>query len=897
MNLQRLSNRAIELHRRGNLPEADRLYLQILSAQPGNFAARHMLGLIRYQQGRNNESEALIVAALEINPGIAEAWSNYGLVLTSLRRFEDALLSFDKALELKPSYAEAFNNRGIVLWHLTRFGEALISYDRALAIKPDYAEALNNQGNALRDQQRLEDAFTSYDRSLAINPNLAEASNNRLRAEERLKYFEKALGRDCSGIGDFDDLDSDAFKNRAMVLRNRGQFNDALACFELVIAHRPNFAEVLNDRGEILHRMGRREEALESFNKALMVQPDHLTALLNRGDVFRDLERYAEALLSYDCGLHLKPDHIGARNSSGGILRNLKRFEEALTSFNKALAIKPDNITALINRGTALWDLKRFEEAEASFEKALVFEPGNVEALNNRGTALWSQKRFGEALASYDKALVITPSFVQALYNRGVTLAEITRFDEAIASYEKARALAPNHKNSLEGIAHAALHSCDWKRTAEIADVLQASIVDQEKALHPFILLGYSSDPSLQLQCAQNFIKRRIPICPPRLWNGKPYHHDKIRVAYLSADYRKHATAYLLAELIESHDRSQFEILGVSFGRDDRSDMRSRLVKGFDKFIDVQFVGDCEAAKLLHGLQVDIAVDLKGYTTDQRPEILSYRPAPVQVNYLGYPGTLGAHFIDYVIADEIVVPFDQQAFFTEKIVHLPNCYQVNDSKRVIALKTPSRQEAGLPEEGFVFCCFNDNYKITAAMFEIWMRLLGSVPGSVLWLITTSADACRNLRSEAAARGIDPARLIFAPKVELPEHLARHSLADLFLDTLPCNAHTTTSDALWAGLPVVTCLGECFAGRVAASLLYAIGLPELVTHGLKDYADLALRLARDPPLLRSFRGKLERHRLTHALFDTNRFRLNIEAAYTRMWEIAERGETAQSFSIK
>jgi protein O-GlcNAc transferase len=379
-----------------------------------------------------------------------------------------------------------------------------------------------------------------------------------------------------------------------------------------------------------------------------------------------------------------------------------------------------------------------------------------------------------------------------------------------------------------------------------------------------------------------------VPAAPQPLWTGKARPHGKLRIAYLSADFYRHATAFLMAQLFELHDRSRFEVLGVSFGQDDRSDMRARLLAAFDRFHDVGSRSDYDVAKLLHELEVDIAVDLKGLTLDCRPGILAYRPAPVQVSYLGYPGTMGADFIDYVIADPIVLPLDQQPLWTERIVHLPDCYQVNDSKRQISTRTPTRREVDLPERGFVFCSFNNNWKITPPVFDVWMRLLRAVDGSVLWLIWDNAAAERNLRREAAARGVDPARLVFAATLKVEEHLARHRLADLFLDTLPVNAHTTASDALWAGLPLLTCCGESFSGRVAASLLAAVDLPELVTSNLADYEALALRLATDPTLLRAFRKRLEQNRSTSALFDTDRFRRHIEAAYLTMWERFARG---------
>jgi protein O-GlcNAc transferase len=356
------------------------------------------------------------------------------------------------------------------------------------------------------------------------------------------------------------------------------------------------------------------------------------------------------------------------------------------------------------------------------------------------------------------------------------------------------------------------------------------------------------------------------------------YNHDRIRLAYLSADFHQHPTARLMAELFERHDRGRFEVTAIAFGPDDGGPLRARLKKAFDRFEDVRGKSDAEVARMLRALEIDIAVDLNGHTAEGRPGIFAWRPAPVQVNYLVYPGTTGADFMDVILADRIALPADQQPYMREKIVHLPDSYQANDTTRVVP-PPPSRAEAGLPDSGFVFCCFNNSWKITAPMFDIWMRLLSQTGGSVLWLL--DGPHADNLRKEAKARGVDPARLVFAPKLAAEQHLARHQLADLFLDTLPYNAHTTCSDALWAGLPVVTCYGKAFPGRVAASLLKAIDLPELVTATPQLYEALALELAQNPALLQATKEKLARNRTTTALFDSERFRKNIEAAYEAM----------------
>jgi protein O-GlcNAc transferase len=574
-------------------------------------------------------------------------------------------------------------------------------------------------------------------------------------------------------------------------------------------------------------------------------------------------------------------------------LSDLGRFQEALSSYDKALAIRPAHAETLYNSGVVLAALHRLMEARARYDRALALKPDFTDALYNRGVVLRTIGHGEQALADFDRALAVRPNFIQALNNRAAMLSDLKRPRQAMEAYRQILAFEPGNPYVLGGVAGAALNLCDWAEISRISPLLADAVLRDEAVVPPFTLLGYSDDASLQLACARNYLQDRILSPQRRLWDGTIYHHNKIRIAYLSTDFHQHAMAHLLVGLYELHDRSRFEVIGISLGKDDASEMRARLIRAFDQFHDVRLHSDLEVARLLHRLEVDIVIDLNGHTRDARSAILSYRPCPLQVNYLGYPGTTGADFIDYIIADNTVLPFDQAQFFTEKIVHLPDCYQANDSKRTISTATPTRQELGLPEVGFVFCCFNNNWKITAPVFDIWMRLLGSIPGSVLWLIEDSPETRKNLLAEAVARGVDPQRLIFAPRVKMEDHLARHRLADLFLDTLPYNAHTTASDALWAGLPLLTCRGSAFAGRVATSLLVAIGMAELVTGNPQEYEALASKLARNPELLRSLRYKLQQNRLTHSLFDTDRFRRNIEKAYATMWTIYQRGDAPKT----
>ncbi|HYL17229.1 MAG TPA: hypothetical protein VEV20_00990, partial [Burkholderiales bacterium] len=472
--------------------------------------------------------------------------------------------------------------------------------------------------------------------------------------------------------------------------------------------------------------------------------------------------------------------------------------------------------------------------------------------------------------------------------------------EEAIRCFATVLRLEPEHATAADALLFEMRQACDWSRFDELCGLVLRSVRERpDQQIGPFGLLSIPSRPEEQLQCASHFAQRQLAAVArdrERLQFGfdrSP--RSKLRIGYLSADLHEHATAYLMAELFELHDRTRFEIAAYSYGPDDGTPMRARLKSAFDRFVDVAPLSHADAATRIHDDRVDILVDLKGYTTDSRPEIVALRPAPVQVSYIGYPGTMGADFIDYAVVDYFLAPPGADAHYTEKLVRLPGSYQVNDRKRIVA-DTPARSDLGLPEGAFVFCCFNQAYKILPRVFEVWTRLLGAVPGSVLWLLDPGATAARNLRRELSRRGIDSERLIVASKLPLARHLGRLRAADLFLDTFPYNAHTTTSDALWVGLPVVTYAGDTFASRVAGSLLSAAGTPELITSSLEAYEARALHLARNTPELIALREKLSRNREAAPLFDAPVFARHLEAAYLRMWEIYLRGGPPHAIDV-
>jgi protein O-GlcNAc transferase len=815
-----------------------------------------------HRAGALGEAADRYARVLDGDPVNAGALYYLAQICCQQGRFVEGVDLVRRALAVEPR-ARSYVLLGRALVELGDTQEALASFERAIACEGEYADAHGNRGDVLAGLGRLEEAIASYRRAIAIDPGTLANWCNLGAAEAEL-----------------------------------GRHDEALTSYERAIALAPNFVEAHVIRGNLLRVLGRNDEALASYDRALAAAPDDISALTGRADLLVALKRPDQALASIDHLVSLNPSDAGALSNRGFLLQSLNRHDEALASLDRALAIDPSHAGALVNRGALLAEFGRHGDALASYDRAVAVSPADVRAHCNRSKTLLALNRYNDALASAERALVIDAAHVESIYTHGLVLGRLHRYDEAVAAFERVLELAPAHPHALAQLATSCLAVCAWEKSATAASRLYEALAAETAIAAPHTLLQLSASPDVTLKATRRYVEREIPLGPRLDLGPSAAGSDKIKVAYLSGDFRVHPVAYLTAELFERHDRSRFEIIGVSLGPDDGSELRSRIAKSFDQFHDLQAVGDRDVAALIRRLGVDIAVDLGGHTENARPAALRCRPAPVQVNYLGYAGTMGADFIDYIIADQVALPFEQQPHYAEKIVHLPDCFLVNDTTKTISPQTPTRAAAGLPESGFVFCCFNNAYKISAEIFGAWMRLLGKVDGSVLWLSQLDNRACDNLRAAARAAGVDPGRIVFAPRMPaMADHFARQRLADLFLDTPGYNAHTTASDALWAGLPVLTAIGTTFAGRVAASLLYAVGLPDLVTVTLDDYEALALKLAREPALLADIRQRLERNRLTYPLFDTERFARHIERAYETMWDNARQGRGPQGFAVE
>lgn len=634
--------------------------------------------------------------------------------------------------------------------------------------------------------------------------------------------------------------------------------------------------------GIIAAQAGDAERAVALFGEVLQLDPRSVAAHNNQGNALRAAGKPAAALASYERAIALQPDHAPSHNNRGKALFELRRYEEAIASHDQAIALEPGYASAHFERARALLELMRYDAAMAGLDAALELAPGHPGAWYVQANTLYSLGRFEAAVAAYDKAIALTPNDARAHHNRGNALAMLEQYERAIESYDRALALDPHLRSSHGERLHARMQIADWRGfDAELAG-LAAQIERGEAASNPFVVLAACGSAQLQRHAARNWVRVK---CPPDDALGAlppPRRHDRLRIGYFSADFRNHATASLTAELFEMHDRQRLELIAFSFGPDTKDEMRRRISAAFDRFLDVRQESDHDIARLARSLGVDIAIDLGGFTRGSRPNIFALRAAPLQVSYLGYLGTMSASYIDYLIADDTIVPEAHRGLYSEKIVYLPS-YQVNDTRRQVAQRRFLREELGLPAQGFVFCCLNATYKITPGTFDGWMRILTRAPGSVLYLLGGRESLVRNLRRQAEARGVAPGRIVFGDRLPGPEYLARYRAADLFLDTLPYNAGTTASDALWTGLPVLTCAGETFAGRVGASLLQAVGLPELIAASQERYESLAVELASDPQLLAALRGKLAANLRTTPLFDTVASARHLEAAYAAMYE--------------
>jgi len=752
-------------------------------------------------------------------------------------RYAEAEAGYQRLIKSQPNNPDAWHLWGVLAAQQRQFDAAVERIQQALALKPHEPVFLGNLGNAFLQQGQFGRAIDCYREALQRQPDDADLRKRLAAACER-------------------QLDLGIEHQKA------GRLAEAEACYQDVLRGQPERADAWHLLGVIALERDQFETAHEYIGRAI----------------------------------ELAPNTANFHNSLGGVYQKQRCHAEAIPCFEQALRLQPELANAYTNLGQVYLALRLLPEAERACRRVLALQAGDAQAYFNLANVLQKASRHKEAEAAYCTALDLQPIFSDALNGLGYVLYKLKRYGEALARFEQLLTSDPQYPYAVGMIANCQAYMCQWESHTRTKQVLLQGVLDGQECVRPFVFLNIGDDSVAQRHCAQIYAESVCSGRPSHSEKAAFHSHDKIRLAYISPDFGEHPVAYLIADLIEQHDRARFEVFGISIHRRSQDPWRQRLAKGFDQFLDVRAESDEAVVQRLRDLEIDIAVDLAGYTTSSRPGIFAGRAAPIQVNYLGFPGTMGAEFMNYILADRFVIPEDVQSCYTEQVVYLPDTFQCA-ARREIAERTPSRRELGLPEAGFVFCCFNNSYKIHPELFDIWMRLLTHVEGSVLWLFKANESVEGNLRREAEARGVSPERLRFAPRVPPAQYLAQYRQADLFLDTLPYNAGTTASDALWAGLPVLTCAGRSFVSRMAGSLLRAVGLPELITENLADYEALALRLATHRDELAALKQKLARNRLTQPLFNVDRFRRHIEAAYQHMWETWQRGEPPAAFAVE
>ncbi len=852
--------RAVAAEQAGKLEEARARYLEALQAEPQNPKILHRLGVVELRLGRAREAVILFQKSLAIAKDL-EVYLDFGAAMAAMARWDAAATVYAAALRVAPDSVDAHYGLALALHSQGRPQDAEPHYRKVLATHFHLGEVHNNLGVALQDLGRFAEAVAAHRQAARLSP-----------------------------------ADASALSRLGVALHHLGQNAEAEAAFRKAIGLAPMDVGIRHDLTCLLHAAGRSAEAVAAGRPAVALDPSSARSWLALGNAAHAMHLREQAWRAAAAAVRLEPSDPAAHNNLANALRELGRLREAVAGYRAALDLQPDFPVAEINLAQVLSILRESNGALAILRSLLVRQPLNAEAWRRLAGILAEAFRPDLAVAALRNAVALAPDDADACADLAMAAAMSGWSAVSADACRRVLRLVPGHGAALGQLVHQQRQLCDWRDLDGLEALLLRRVREGAEGISPFDVLSCASTLADQQSAAARWAAAKARGAVPVSRPAALPRDERLRIGYLSSDFREHAMGHLMVDALETHDRSRFAVTAYSTGTDDGSPLRRRFEQGIERFVDLYRHGDADAAQVIAADGIDILVDLTGFTTFSRTSILAAHPAPLQVNWLGYPGTLGADYVDYILADPDVIAEGEEAFFTERVVRLPDCYQPNDRRRAIATSTPARADCGLPADGFVFCCFNSAYKLTPALFDGWARILAAVPGSVLWLYAGHPQVAANLRREGEARGLDPGRLVFAGPIPHAEHLARHRLADLFLDTLPYNAHTTASDALWAGLPVLTRLGTTFAGRVAASLLRAAGLPELIVDGQEAYEAAAVDLARSPQRLRGLRERLMRNRQSCPLFDTPRFTRHLEAAYRAMWDIHLAGGSPRAIAI-
>ena len=756
-----------------------------------------------------------------------------GVELQNAGNTDSAVTIYRAVLETAPSHPVALYSLAAICLNRGENEEGMTFAQRCLSSASSSPLAWYIHGVALKANRRFDEALVNLNQALALDPKYVEAL-----VEKANIYFE---GHD---------------------------YNQSLAQLDRVLTIDPSNRVASRNRASLLAMFPGRPETFSD-------QTLHGITLQDAGDIESAQEVFLAILRGDDT-------HFVSLYSLAAMSINKGNTEAGMLYSARCLSSDPGSPYGWYIHGCALKACRRFPEAHRHLDRSLELNPSYKEAMFEKGIIFGETKEYVQALIQFNQILQLDPEHKLALVNLATTLTILKRHDEGSHFFDRLLKIDPGHDYVLGALTHARLHSCNWTDFDINRRLIIQAVQDGKRSCKPLAFLAISDSPKDQLTCSETFTAQAYPPNAEQLWSGQKFNHDRIRLGYVSPDFREHPVGHLMAGVFEHHNKANLEIYSFSLGINDNSQLRQRFIEASDRFFDVRGKTSREIAQLIRASEIDILVDLAGPTMDAQPDIFAFRPAPIQAGYLGYPGTSGAPYYDYILADETVIPESDRPFYSEEVIHLPGCYLPPDSRLKIAERTPSREEMNLPPDGFVFCSFNHDYKMNSDSFGAWMRILKRVDNSILWLMKLNEAAEGNLRNEAENHGVSASRLIFATRVPaVADHLARYRLAGLFLDTYPYNAHSTATDALRVGLPIVTLTGKSFQSRVATSILNTIGMPQLAKSTIQEYEDFAVEMASSPEKLRKLKEELAEKIPNASVFDTRFAAKRLEDAFALM----------------
>lgn len=856
-------------------------YEKAIAINPEYSKAHFNLAGVFHELKDFNASIRSYQKALIIEPNYAEAHNNLGNVLRDSSEIESAIESYKKAIFIKQDYVEAHYSLGTSFQELGKLKETVKCYKKVLELRPNLTGTINNLGNILRELGRSKEAISQYKKAIEIDPDFVEVYFNLGTTFQELDMLDKAVKFYKKAIEINSDY-AEAHNNLGVAYKDLKDFDSAIQAYQKAIKINPEYAEAHNNIGILFRELGQLDLAIKSHETALKIIPEYAEAQNNLGIILIENKELYKAIERFEKSIAADTNFIEAYNNLGSAYMELNNFDSSLNNFQKALIINPDYVEAHNNLGSLYMHLGQLDEAVECFKKSIKINPNFEYAHNNLGLAYHDLDNLDEAAKSFKKAMSLNPSYFDPCANYGNLLTDLKKLDESLKHYELAYKLNPDADFLLGNIVHTKMHLCIWDNFSNQLVELKNKINDGRKEIGPFALMALIDDPEIQKKTSLIYAQDKFPKSNllPKIENYPK--HKKIRIGYFSFDFREHPVTTLTAELYEVHDRSQFEVYAFSYGPDTKDEMNLRIKSGVDHFYDVQKMPHKDLVLLVRSLEIDIAIDLGGFTASAITSIFAMSVAPIQLSYIGFLGTMGANYYDYLISDLTIIPESSQKHYSEKIIYLPN-FQANDSKQSFSVTSFSRKDLGLPEKGFVFSCFNNTYKLTPSAFDSWGRILKSVEGSVLLVFASNKTAEKNLTKEINRRGIASERLVFGNRLSRAEYLGRYKVVDLFLDTNPYNAGTTSSDALRMGLPVITYLGQSFPSRMGASILKSINMPELIANSQNEYESMAIELAKNPKKLIEIKEKLAINIKTAPLFNSQLFTKHLESAYRIIYD--------------